>query len=204
VLARIVLMGCLRPVNLSAMRGVLDNFRPMVRGEVVGRGSKMKKAVYAGSFDPITNGHVWVVEQAVRLFDEVVVAIGENPDKQHTFSLPDRLSVLRSSLQSMAHVCVDTFESEFLVNYAKSVGAQYILRGIRDVAGYEFERGMRHINHDLQPEITTVFLMPPREIAELSSSLVKGLIGPAGWQDVVARYVPPPVYKLILAKHEDA
>jgi len=162
---------------------------------------KMKKAVYAGSFDPITNGHLWMIEKAVELFDEVVVAIGENPDKKYTFSIEDRVAVLRQSLGAMTDVRVDSFASEFLVHYAKSVGAQYILRGIRDVGDYEFERGMRHINDDLQPEITTVFLMPPREIAEVSSSLVKGLIGPEGWRDVVKRYVPEPVYKLILAKY---
>jgi len=145
----------------------------------------MKKAVYAGSFDPITNGHLWIVEQAIELFDEVVVAIGGNPDKKYTFSLEDRLAALRESLEVIGDVHVDSFANEFLVNYAQSVGAQYIIRGIRNVGDYEFERGMRHINNDLQPNITTVFLMPPREIAEVSSSLVKGLIGPDGWRDVV-------------------
>lgn len=161
----------------------------------------MKKVVYAGSFDPVTNGHLWMVEQAVKLFDKVIVAIGENPDKKYTFSIEDRLAVLRESLEAIADVRVANFENEFLVNYARSVGAQYILRGIRDVGDYEFERGMRHINDDLQPNITTVFLMPPREIAEVSSSLVKGLIGPEGWRDVVKRYVPEPVYELILATY---
>ena len=161
----------------------------------------MKKAVYAGSFDPITNGHLWMVEKAVELFDEVVVAIGENPDKKYTFAIEDRLAVLRESLAAMTGVRVACFANEFLVNYTQSVGAQYILRGIRDVGDYEFERGMRNINDDLQPDITTVFLMPPREIAEVSSSLVKGLIGPEGWRDVVKRYVPEPSYELILATY---
>jgi pantetheine-phosphate adenylyltransferase len=163
----------------------------------------MKKAVYAGSFDPITNGHLWMIERGIQLFDELVVAIGENPDKKYTFSLKERLQVLRESTKGMKRVRVETFRNRFLVDYAKSLGAQYILRGIRDVRDYEFERGMRHINHDLHPRITTVFLMPPRDIAEVSSSLVKGLIGPKGWRRIVKRYVPTPVHHLILTRYAD-
>lgn len=161
----------------------------------------MKKAVYAGSFDPITNGHVWMIEQGAKLFDELIVAVGVNPDKKGTFSLDERIQMLRDSVGKLPHVRVDSFENSFLVHYAASVGAQYILRGIRDAGDYEFERGMRHINNDLHPKTTTVFLMPPREISEVSSSLVKGLIGPKGWEKIVAQYVPRPVYKMILSKH---
>jgi pantetheine-phosphate adenylyltransferase len=161
----------------------------------------MRKAVYAGSFDPITNGHVWMIEQGVKLFDELVVAVGVNPDKRNTFSLDERFQMLRDSIGALPHVRVDSFANTFLVHYATSVGAQYILRGIRDAGDYQFERGMRHINTDLHAEVTTVFLMPPREISEVSSSLVKGLIGPKGWEKVVERYVPGPVYKVILSKH---
>lgn len=161
----------------------------------------MKKAVYAGSFDPITNGHVWMIEQGAQLFDELVVAVGVNPDKRSTFSLAERLKMLRDSIGKLPHVRVDSFENRFLVHYAASVGAQYILRGIRDTGDYEFERGMRHINNDLQKKTTTVFLMPPREISEVSSSLVKGLIGPKGWKQIVKQYVPTPVYKMILTKY---
>ena len=163
----------------------------------------MRTAVYAGSFDPITNGHLWMVQQGARLFDKLVVAIGDNPDKKYSFSLADRLQVLTDTVTTMPGVSVSRFEGRFLVNYAQSIGAAYILRGIRDVRDYEFERGMRHINDDLQPAITTVFLMPPRHIAEVSSSLVKGLIGPDGWQSVVKRYVPHAVYQLLLKQHGD-
>jgi pantetheine-phosphate adenylyltransferase len=161
----------------------------------------MRKAVYAGSFDPITNGHLWMIRQGAELFDELIVAIGENPDKKYTFSVKERLQALRETLKGIRGVRVASFQDEFLVNYARSVGARFILRGIRDTRDYEFERGMRHINDDLQPEIATVFLMPPRHIAEISSGLVKGLIGPNGWRNTVKRYVPPPVHKFLLAKY---
>jgi phosphopantetheine adenylyltransferase len=75
------------------------------------------------------------------------------------------------------------------------------VRAIRDTRDFEFERGMRHINQDLHPEITTVFLMPPRQIAEVSSSLVKGMVGPEGWQEVVQQYVPAPVFQLLKDWH---
>jgi len=162
----------------------------------------MKKAVYAGSFDPITNGHLWMIEEGAKLFDELVVAIGINPEKSYTFSLDERLRMLRKSIGDRENVTVDCFKNQFLVTYATSIGAHYILRGIRSQADYEFERGMRQINGDLQDEVTTAFLMPPREIAELSSSMVKGLIGPEGWKDIVKRYVPPPVYAELLVRFD--
>ena len=160
-----------------------------------------RRAVYAGSFDPITNGHLWMVQAGAELFDELVVAIGVNPDKQYTFSLEQRLEMLRASIAD-EHVGVDSFENQYLVNYASSVGARYILRGIRSEADYGFERGMRHINGDVDPELMTVFLFPPRNLSEISSSLVKGLIGPEGWQDVIEPYVPEPVYDALLARFD--
>jgi pantetheine-phosphate adenylyltransferase len=162
----------------------------------------MRKAVYAGSFDPITNGHLWMIEQGVGLFDELVVAIGINPGKKYTFSLEDRLKVIDeviwTELSGYAEdITIASFENDFLVAYAKHIGADYILRGIRDVKDYEFERGIRHVNSDLHADIKTVFLIPPREITEVSSSLVKGLVGPNGWEDIVKKYVPQAVFELI-------
>lgn len=163
----------------------------------------MKKGVYAGSFDPPTNGHVWMIEQGSKFFDEFVVAIGINPDKEYTFSLEERLETLRSITRKYENTTIDTFENQFLVNYAKSVGACYVLRGIRSGSDYEYERVMRHVNSDLNPNILTVFLMPPRGIAEISSSFVKGLVGPEGWEETVKKYVPPPVFKKFLKKFEN-
>lgn len=164
----------------------------------------MKRAVYAGSFDPLTRGHLWMIEEGARLFDELIVAIGTNPDKSYTFSVEERLRMLRESLIEKDGVSIDQFENEFLVHYAKKAGATHILRGIRSEGDYTYERGMRYINGDLQPGIGTVFLMPPREIAEVSSSFVKGLVGPEGWEEVVRQYVSKPVYKMILEKFSHA
>ncbi|QNN21830.1 pantetheine-phosphate adenylyltransferase [Planctomycetales bacterium ZRK34] len=164
----------------------------------------MSKAVYAGSFDPITNGHLWIIEQGARLFDELIVAIGLNPEKHYTFDLGLRLEMLRESVGHLPNVSIESFENEYLVNYAATVDADYILRGIRNVNDYEYERAMRHINADLRSGIITLFLMPPRDLIEVSSSFVKGLVGPTGWREIVGRYVPEPVYKQMLKAGDDA
>ena len=155
--------------------------------------------VYAGSFDPLTIGHVWMIRQGVQLFDRLVVAVGVNPDKKSTFSVEDRLEMLRESTKHLSNVAVASFSNLYLIRYAQSIGATHILRGIRSNADFDYEQGMRNINGDLDSKICTVFLMPPREIAEVSSSMVKGLIGPAGWQKIVRKYVPAPVYRRLKA-----
>lgn len=157
-----------------------------------------RTAVYAGSFDPPTVGHLWMITQGAHLFGRLAVAVGVNPDKKYTFALEERLSMLRESTKSFPNVSVAAFSNRYLIHYAESVGASHILRGIRSESDYEFERTMRNINGDLDSDICTVFLMPPRDIAEVSSSMVKGLIGPAGWKAIVRKYVPPPVYRRLL------
>lgn len=151
-------------------------------------------AVYAGSFDPLTVGHLWMIEEGCRIFKELCVAIGINPEKKYHFGLEERLKMLRDSTRQFRNVTVSSFSNLYLVDYAESIGASHILRGIRSPTDFEFERTMRNINGDFAPGITTVFLMPPRNIAEVSSSMVKGLIGPKGWERIVKRYVPAPVY----------
>jgi pantetheine-phosphate adenylyltransferase len=157
--------------------------------------------VYAGSFDPPTIGHTWMIEQGVSLFDRLIVAVGINPEKKYTFSLEARLEMLRDSVKNYRNVSVASFSNLYLIDYAKSAGASHILRGIRSESDYEFERTMRNINGDLDPEICTIFLMPPRGIAEVSSSMVRGLIGPTGWKKIVRKYVSESVYQKLLEHH---
>ena len=155
---------------------------------------KKRKAVYAGSFDPITNGHMYMIHEGARLFDELVVAIGINPDKRYTFTLKERLEFLKKCTKGMRNVTLDHYSNMFLVDYAEQVGAGYILRGLRNPNDFEFERGMRFVNADMNPDVVTIFLVGPREFSEVSSSFVKGLVGPDGWERIVKEYMPSPIY----------
>lgn len=159
----------------------------------------MSNVVYAGSFDPPTKGHLWMIEEGARLFQSLTVAVGTNPEKSSTFTVEKRIAMLESITSDITatNVTVATFDNRYLVDYARSIGATYILRGIRSPSDFEYERVMRHINSDMCPDITTVFLMPPRQIAEVSSSLVKGMVGPEGWQTTVERFVPEVVFKAL-------
>lgn len=141
-----------------------------------------------------------MIRSGADLFDRLVVAVGTHPEKQAFFTLPDRLRLLRASLRGLRNVTVDHFENRFLIDYARSLGARYILRGIRNPDDLEYERAMRQINADLAPEITTVLLMPPRELAEVSSSFVRGLVDLKGWPKVVRRFLPEPVYREFLKR----
>lgn len=162
----------------------------------------MRRAVYAGSFDPITNGHLWMIEQGCRLFDELVVAIGVNPDKKYLFPLAERETMLREVASRCPNVTVATFENLFLVHYARQIEAGYILRGVRNEQDYQYERGMRYVNAEFDDSVKTVFLIPPRDLVEVSSSFVKGLVGPNNWEPMVQKYVPEPVYSAFLARFQ--
>ena len=157
----------------------------------------MRIAVYAGSFDPPTNGHIWMIERGLEMFDRLIVAIGSNPAKTYSYSIPQRLDMLRASVPQSDCLEVAHLDNRYPVEYAKKHNPAYVLRGIRSPNDYEYERVMRHINSDMAPEITTVFLMPPRDYAEVSSSMIKSLTGPEGWEETVKRYVPPQVFDVL-------
>lgn len=162
----------------------------------------MNRAVYAGSFDPLTNGHMWLIKEGSKLFDELVVAIGVNNNKNYTFTLTERMQMLKEATKDYKNIKIDSFENDYLIEYASKVKANYILRGLRSNSNYEIERGMRNINNDLRPSIETIFLMCPRELSEISSSIVKSLIGFTGWQEIVKQYVPTSVYLTVLEKFD--
>ena len=134
----------------------------------------MKKvvAIYPGSFDPPTNGHLDLIERGSNFFDELVVAILRNPDKNPLFSVGERRAMLEAMTKGLRNVRVDTFDG-LTVDYALRVNASAVLRGIRALSDYEYELQMALMNRKLQPELETVFMMPAEQYSYLSSRLVR-------------------------------
>jgi pantetheine-phosphate adenylyltransferase len=148
-----------------------------------------RTAIFPGSFDPITNGHVDIIRRALRLFDGIVVAVLNNAAKQPHFTPEERLAIIREVFAGEAGVEVDTFDG-LLVDYARRRRATAIIRGLRAVSDFEYEMQMAHMNRHLSPDVETVFLMPDETNSFLSSRLVKEVFSLGG---NVAAFVPPAV-----------
>ena len=132
----------------------------------------MKIAVYPGTFDPITNGHLDVIRRCLSLFDRVIVSVAHREEKDPLFSVEERVEILKEALKDMKGVEVDHFDG-LLVDYVRKKGAKAIIRGLRAVSDFEYEFQMALMNRRLDPRIETVFLTPSEEHSFLSSSLVK-------------------------------
>ena len=136
-----------------------------------------------------------MVEEAAKFFDTLIVAIGINSSKKTQYLLKDRLEAIYDATRAIKtrsgiDVVTDSFVNMYLVDFAKAMNATHVVRGIRSATDFAYEQGMRHINAYLKPDIHSVFLILPRELSEISSSFVKGLIGPNGWKDMIGKYVP--------------
>ena len=136
----------------------------------------MRRAIYPGSFDPITNGHMDIIERGCKLFDEIIIAILVNPDKKPFFTIEERLEMLRQVVLEIEHgdcrLVVEDFRG-LLVDYAVERKADAIVRGIRAISDYEYELQMALMNRRLEPRIETVFMMPAEAYSYVSSRLVK-------------------------------
>ena len=157
-----------------------------------------RKAIYSGSFDPFTIGHLWIVQQGSKMVDELIVVIGDNSSKKHTFTLEERTSLVIESVKDYSNVKVMQSTGQYLVSLAKDLGVEYLVRGIRNEIDYLEEKEMRYINSQLNSKIETIFLIPPKHLLEVSSSTLKQLVGPPGWEKVIAEYVEGPVHSKML------
>nr|HDI1586729.1 pantetheine-phosphate adenylyltransferase [Klebsiella pneumoniae] len=154
------------------------------------------KAIYPGTFDPITNGHIDIVTRAASMFDKVVLAIAASPSKKPMFSLDERIALAEQATAHLVNVEVIGF-SDLMANFARAQQANILIRGLRAVADFEYEMQLAHMNRHLTPTLESVFLMPCKEWSFISSSLVKEV---ARHQGDVSHFLPANVHQALLNK----
>jgi pantetheine-phosphate adenylyltransferase len=157
----------------------------------------MRTAIYPGSFDPLTNGHLDIIQRAAKLFDRVIVAVAQNEDKKPLFSLKDRLRLVQQSLGEFSNVQADWFDT-LLVDYAAKQKGQAIIRGLRAVSDFEFEFQLALMNRKLNSSVETIFMMPRETYTFLSSRIVKEIARLGG---NVECFVPPHVRAALSRKY---
>ena len=150
-------------------------------------------AIYPGSFDPITNGHIDLIHRACKLFDEVIIAITQNANKTSLLSINQRIEAVEASIKPISNTRVLGFNS-LLVDFARDHNAQIIIRGLRAVSDFEYEFQLSGMNKRLNPRIETLFMTPSEEFANISSSLVREILSLGG--DISA-FVPKPVEAIL-------
>lgn len=153
----------------------------------------MKKAIYPGTFDPVTYGHLDVIKRGSKIFDELIIAVGHNPLKNPVFSVKERMDMLIQNTREFQNTRVDCFEG-MLTDYIKEMRTNIILRGIRTVSDFEYEFQRALTNRVLKTDIETVFIMTSQEYSFLNSSLIKEAVSLGG---DISNFVPPGVEKLL-------
>jgi pantetheine-phosphate adenylyltransferase len=154
------------------------------------------RAVYPGSFDPLTNGHLDLIERSLRIFDELIVAVVTNPAKSALFTEAERVEMIREATRGLRHIDIMVFEG-LLVDFVAKAGAGAIIRGLRAVSDFEYEFQMALMNRKIREDIETVFLMPHEAYSYISSRLIKEI---AGYGATVTGLVPPGVEKRLTEK----
>jgi pantetheine-phosphate adenylyltransferase len=156
----------------------------------------MRKVLYPGTFDPITHGHIDIIQRACDLFDEVVVTVAINPTKTPLFTVQERIKFIKESVKEYPQVSVDSFDG-LVVDHAKNVGAIGIIRGLRAMSDFEYEFQMALMNRKLAKNINTIFLMPNEKYTYLNSSIIRNL---ASFKSDVSDFVPPIVREALKIK----
>ena len=156
----------------------------------------MKRVIYPGTFDPVTNGHIDIISRARELFDEVVVTVAKNISKTCLFTVDERVSMLKESLKHFDNVKVDSFDG-LVVDHGKAMGAVGIIRGLRAVSDFEYEFQMALMNRKLNGELSTIFLMPHEKYTYLNSTIIRNL---AQFDSEVKDFVPEVVAKALKEK----
>lgn len=146
----------------------------------------MKIAVYPGTFDPITNGHIDIINRGLRIFDKIIVTVAVNPGKTPLFSLEERIEMIEQSIGKVENVEVAQFQG-LIANYLKSVNAIAMIRGLRAISDFEYEFQMSLMNRKLNEDVETVFLMPAQEYIHLNSTLIKEV---SSFNGDITEYVP--------------
>jgi len=149
----------------------------------------VKIAIYPGTFDPITNGHWDIIRRSAKMFDRIIVAVTENPAKKAVFPIEERVEMVRETILDLKHVAVESFDG-LTVDFARKMGARYIVRSLRAVTDFDYELQMGMMNRQLAPDIETVFLVPAAKYSFVSSTLVKDVIRLGG---DISNFVPPSV-----------
>lgn len=152
-----------------------------------------KIAVFPGSFDPITIGHEDIVKRAVPLFDKIIVAIGVNTQKKYLFDLATRMKCIEKVFSKYKNVEIDTYEG-LTINFCKAKGANYILRGIRSAADFEYEKTIAHLNHAMDEDLETILILAKAELGSISSTIVREIIKGNG---DVSKFVPKEIINTI-------
>ncbi|MBV4368777.1 pantetheine-phosphate adenylyltransferase [Erwinia sp. BNK-24-b] len=157
------------------------------------------KAIYPGTFDPLTNGHLDIITRAARMFDHIILAIAASPSKKPMFSLNERVALAQQVVAHLPNVEVTGF-SDLMANFARDRQANVLVRGLRAVSDFEYEMQLARMNRHLLAELESVFLMPSEKYSFISSTLVKEV---ARHQGDVSAFLPAPVYNALLAKLSD-
>jgi len=152
---------------------------------------EFSRAIYAGSFDPPTDGHNWVFARASNLFDEVIVVIATHVQKKYMFTADERKEMLNEIFKgcNLENVRAEVIPDELIVNAARELEATHLIRGLRSVTDYDYERAMCSFNREAYEDLLTVFLMPPSNLDFVSSSMVKGLLPFNDWEEEAKKYV---------------